>query len=141
MYTKNGKRYDNNKPARPRNETMAFKFADVFTSTQGVDMDRAEIIDVLNNLNNDGVFSVLSTPVQISRSLLLNDPERRGNMNVGFIQNVNVDDGTLSVTIYATSIEKMKELMNTKDVRVAPRILAKNDEFLTFLSFDFIVVD
>lgn len=130
-----------NRAFRPRNEPMTFDIANKFVSTAGVELDSDAVKTVLQGLANDGVFSVISVPVQISRALLTGDAEKRGNMNVGYISAVDTATDTMEVVIYASSVQAISDLLKTTKIVVNPRILAHDGEFTTFLSFDFKTVD
>ena len=137
MFEKNQNGRNNNRTFRPRNEAMTFELTKSFISTADNELDADAIKSILQGLANDGVFSVISVPVQISRALLTGDAEKRGNMNVGYISAVDSENNRIEVVIYASSVASMKELMKDTKIIVNPRILAHDDEFTTFLSFDF----
>lgn len=135
---KNSKYGNNNN--RPRNKVMTFELVSTFYSKNNTEMDREAVMDVLESLDDDGIFTVLSTPVQIARGLLFNDNEKKGNMNVGYITSVNREKNTVDVTIYSTSVAKIEDLCLAYKPRFVPNMIsAKDGSFVTFVSFDLVL--
>lgn len=132
------KNQNTNHTPRPRNEDYAIKITDNFVSTSKTVMDADTIMDVLTGLSTDGVFSVISVPIQISRSYFFDEPERKGNMNIGYIRSIDRENMIADVTIYSTSVENFKKKLESDDLILSPRILSRGTDFGTFLSFDII---
>ena len=135
-YQKNSRRND-----RPRNEDFEFPLVGNFYSRSDMEMDANQIYGVLSDLNDQKVFSTISIYTQIKRSDLTKDPEKKGFMNVGFIRSYNADDGTMSVTVYGNHVSAIKEILDTNDIFISPRIISdRNGDFQSFTTFDMKVV-
>ena len=145
-YTNNNgnKRYNNNnnQAPRPKKMKMTFPFPTDFyvTDRQGNStlIDRNAVYAAIEDLCANNVFSILTTNVTISHDLLLNDG-KRGVLTVGFINEFDLDNSTVDVTIYASSVENMKKLAD--QLQVVPRINAWNGEFRSFTGFSFEMID
>lgn len=133
-------RTDNSAPKFPKKETFAFPIIEVFEVTDKqngtVELDKDAILDTLQELNDGGVFKVLTQNVSISNSLLHGDNTKKGNATVGYIDSVDTDNNTISVTIFGSSVEKIKEMAN--DLTVKPKVIASRGEFRCFNGFDLI---
>ena len=147
-YTNNNggnKRYNNNRQQAPRPKKMQMNVplvqAFYVTNRQGetTEIDRNAVLAALEDLNNNDVFSILTTNITMDRALILGDDSKRGTMTVGFINgfNIDIDDNiTVDVTIYATSVENVNRLLNDGvKLHLVPRINAYNGEFRSFTGF------
>lgn len=126
-------------PKFPKKETFAFPIIDSFTvkDRQGtVEIDKSVVLDNLQQLNDNGVFKVLTQNVAIANSILHNDPEKRGNATVGYIDNVDTVKGVINVTIFGSSVENVKVIAN--NLSIVPKIIANRGEFRCFNGFDLI---
>ena len=149
-YNNNGgyRRNDNQQPRRPKKETFTFKLISTFTvpdrQNGTVEVDNAIVMDKLAYLQDGGVFELLTQNISISNALLYGDSARKGNATVGYISNVDIapDDAcTMEVTIFGTSVENIKKLMETTDLVVSPRIIAYNGEFRCFNGFNLVAAE
>ena len=89
----------------------------------------------LQYLQDQGIFSLLTTNVNISNQLLHGEEARKGNSTVGFIESVDIANGEVNVSVYGTSVEAMTKLTNNITLIVEPRIIAYNGEFRCFNGF------
>lgn len=129
--------YNNRRNDRPRNENIEFPLIDTFRSRSDQELDANQIYGILKDLNEDGVFGTISVYVQIPRSILMNDPEKKGFMNVGFIREVDVDRRVVDVTVYGNQVESVKNIMADKTVFLVPKIISdRNGDFSTFTNFN-----
>ena len=146
-YTNNNgsnKRYNNRQQApRPKKMQMYVPLVQAFyvTNRQGetTEIDRNTVLAALDDLNNNDVFSILTTNITMDRAFILGDDSKRGTMTVGFINgfNIDVDDRvSVDITIYATSVENVDRLLNDGiKLQLVPRINAYNGEFRSFTGF------
>lgn len=146
-YTNNNggnKRYNNNNrdnsnyTPRPKKMKMTFPFPTDFyvTDRQGNStlIDRNAVYAAIEDLCTNNVFSILTVNVTINRDLLLNDG-RRGALTVGFINGFDLDNSTVDVTIYGTSVENMQKI--AEKLQVVPKLNTWNGEFRSFTGFSF----
>lgn len=135
-------RTENTAPKFPKKETFAFPIIDEFTVTDKqngtVVIDKDVILDTLQDLNDSGVFKVLTQNVGISNSLLHNDATKKGSATVGYIDSVDVETNNINVTIFGSSVERIKEMADSLTVR--PKVIANRGEFRCFNGFDLIAI-
>lgn len=131
-----------NQAPRPKKVKMTFPVVSTFGNfdRQGNfnEIDHNQVIAALEELCNNNVFSVLTTPVSISRALIMNDNTKKGTAVVGFINDFNLDEDTVDITIYATSVDNINKLMETNTLVLDPRIIGYNGEFRSFSGFNLI---
>lgn len=130
---------------RPKKMTVDFPVVLPFGNTDRngnfTEIDQNSVIAYLEDLNSNNVFSILTTPVNVSRALIMNDSTKKGNAVVGFINSFDLEHMTVAVTIYATSVENMTKLMNTTPLGLDIRINGYNHEFRSFTGFTLIPVE
>ena len=128
-------------PRKPRKETFKFKLIDAFTVNDRqhgtVEIDKDEVLSKLQFLQDQGIFTIMTTNVNISNEILREDG-KRGNSTVGFIEGIDTAAGIASVSIYGTSVERMKQLTAGTNFLLEPKVLAYNGEFKCFNGFNLI---
>lgn len=139
---KNNRFNDKEAPKKPRKESFTFEIVPTFIAPihQGetVEIDHDTVIERLGFLEDQGVFEILTQNVSIANSLLYDDPEKKGNSTIGFINEVNVDENKVDMTVFGTSVEKIKSLMEKCTLTFEPRIIHRNGEFRTFNGFSLV---
>ena len=96
--------------------------------------DVNDALATLESLNDNGIFEVLSVPVQIKRGLLENNHERRGNVNIGFIKSISISDLSADIVVFGPNVENIEKL----NLQLTARVLVKNEQVSTFLGFDLV---
>lgn len=126
-------------PKFPKKETFTFPIIDSFTvkDRQGtVEIDKSVVLDSLQQLNDNGIFKVLTQNVSIANSILHNDPEKRGNATVGYIDEVDTLKCTIDVTIFGSSVDSIKAIAS--NLTIVPKVIANRGEFRCFNGFNLI---
>lgn len=140
----NRKPYSNNRdrdqaPRKPKKQTFTFSLTNVYTVPDRqygtAEVDKNVVDSKLQYLQDQGIFSLLTTNVNISNQLLHGEEARKGNSTVGFIESVDIANGEVNVSVYGTSVEAMTKLTNNTTLIVEPRIIAYNGEFRCFNGF------
>ena len=140
----NRKPYNNNRdrdqaPRKPKKQTFTFSLTNVYTVPDRqygtAEVDKNVVDSKLQYLQDQGIFSLLTTTVNISNQLLHGEEARKGNSTVGFIESVDIANGEVNVSVYGTSVEAMTKLTNNTTLIVEPRIIAYNGEFRCFNGF------
>ena len=140
----NRKPYNNNRdrdqaPRKPKKQTFTFSLTNVYTVPDRqygtAEVDRNVVDSKLQYLQDQEIFSLLTTNVNISNQLLHGEEARKGNSTVGFIESVDIANGEVNVSVYGTSVEAMTKLTNNTTLIVEPRIIAYNGEFRCFNGF------
>ena len=140
----NRKPYNNNRdrdqaPRKPKKQTFTFSLTNVYTVPDRqygtAEVDKNVVDSKLQYLQDQGIFSLLTTNVNISNQLLHGEEARKGNSTVGFIESVVIANGEVNVSVYGTSVEAMTKLTNNTTLIVEPRIIAYNGEFRCFNGF------
>ena len=140
----NRKPYNNNRdrdqaPRKPKKQTFTFSLTNVYTVPDRqygtAEVDKNVVDSKLQYLQDQGIFSLLTTNVNISNQLLHGEDARKGNSTVGFIESVDIANGEVNVSVYGTSVEAMTKLTNNTTLIVEPRIIAYNGEFRCFNGF------
>ena len=138
----NRKPYNNNRdqaPRKPRKQTFTFSLTNVYTVPDRqygtAEVDKNVVDSKLQYLQDQGIFSLLTTNVNISNQLLHGEESRKGNSTVGFIESVDIANGEVNVSIYGTSVEAMDKLTSKTTLILEPRIIAYNGEFRCFNGF------
>lgn len=136
---------NNQQNNRPKKITIDFPVVLPFGTTDRngnfTEIDQNTVIANLEELNNNQVFSILTTPVNVSRALIMNDNTKKGNVVVGFINSFDLENMSVAVTIYATSVENMNKLMENTPLGLDLRINGYNHEFRSFTGFTLIPVE
>jgi hypothetical protein len=127
--------YNKTQSDRPRNKTITFSMKVSGVNANGREYDVNDALATLENLDNNGIFSMLSVPVHISRALLENNEERRGTSNVGFLKSISINDLTADVSVYGNNVEAIEGI---RGLIFAPRVLVKDGKVATFLGFDLV---
>ena len=141
----NRKPYNNNNrgrdqaPRKPKKQTFTFSLTNVYTVPDRqygtAEVDKNVVDSKLQYLQDQGIFSLLTTNVNISNQLLHGEEARKGNSTVGFIESVDIANGEVNVSVYGTSVEAMTKLTNNTTLIVEPRIIVYNGEFRCFNGF------
>ena len=140
----NRKPYNNNRDRdqasrKPKKQTFTFSLTNVYTVPDRqygtAEVDKNVVDSKLQYLQDQGIFSLLTTNVNISNQLLHGEEARKGNSTVGFIESVDIANGEVNVSVYGTSVEAMTKLTNNTTLIVEPRIIAYNGEFRCFNGF------
>ena len=140
----NRKPYNNNRdrdqaPRKPKKQTFTFSLTNVYTVPDRqygtAEVDKNVVDSKLQYLQDQGIFSLLTTNVNISNQLLHGEEARKGNSTVGFIESVDIANGEVNVSVYGTSVEAMTKLTDNTTLIVEPRIIAYNGEFRCFNGF------
>ena len=126
---------DNNNQQRPRKENMTFSLCDSFKIIQKdnsvIEIPAEVVIDNLKKLQNDGTFEILTENVQVDKSLILG-PGKKGFGVIGFINKFDFDAMTVELTIYANTVEKVKEFTRGKKYVLEPKIIHYQGQFKCF---------
>lgn len=131
------KPYNNNRQDRPRNKTMTFSIQLTGITLNDRNYNIQSAIDLIKDLQSNNVFSKLSVPIQISRATIDNNPEIRGNMNIGYIKLIDDKASTADIVVYANCADRIENM--TKDLAIVPRLLIDRDEnVITVLGFDLV---
>lgn len=141
----NGTRNNNYKsnrdqaPRKPKKQTFIFPLTSTYTVPDRqygtVEVDKNVVNSKLQYLQDNDIFSMLTTNVMISNQLLHGEEARKGNSTVGFIESVDVINNEVNVSVYGTSVEAMTALTDKKNLMVEPRLIAYNGEFRCFNGF------
>lgn len=124
---------------RPKNKTITFDLPTTYTANRGKEIDTEQVVSAFNFLSSNEVFGMLSTSVQISKATMFGDETKKGFMNIGFINDVNMEDNIMSVTVYGSYADKIEDLVNAYRLQVVPRIICDRDgDFVAFTNFDLI---
>lgn len=119
---------------RPRNVIMSFSLVLTGFTNNNTEYDPDTVIDKMLYFQDNGIYGMLSVPVQTTRANLdANDP-KKGNITVGFIKEFHDDTQTVDVSIYGSSADAIQKIAD--DLVVVPRLIVKNKEAVTFLGFD-----
>ena len=96
----------------PKNEVLTFTVQVTGTSANGRDYDVQSMYNLISDLSAAGTFTKLSVPVQISRAVLENNEEMRGNTVIGFVKAIDnsIDGMTMDVTVYGRVVDKIKSI-------------------------------
>ena len=136
------RKFNNNRdqaPRKPKKQTFTFSLTNVYTVPDRqygtAEVDKNVVDSKLQYLQDEGIFSMLTTNVNISNQLLHGEEARKGNSTVGFIESVDVIAREVNVTVYGTSVEAMTKLTENTTLMVEPRIIAYNGEFRCFNGF------
>ena len=132
----NGRKPFNKNQDRPKNKLYTFEIKLTGTNANGREYNIQSAVDLMNDLNDFGTFSKLSVPVQISRSIIDNNPDLRGNVNIGYMKSIDNNTIAADVIVYSNCIERMEK---AGDLVIAPRMVVDRDEnVVTILAFDLI---
>ena len=141
----NGTRNNNYKsnryqaPRKPKKQTFTFPLTSTYTVPDRqygtVEVDKNVVNSKLQYLQDNDIFSMLTTNVMISNQLLHGEEARKGNSTVGFIESVDIINNEVNVSVYGTSVKAMTTLTDKKNLMVEPRLTAYNGEFRCFNGF------
>lgn len=136
------RKFNNNRdqaPRKPKKQTFTFSLTNIYTVPDRqygtAEVDKNIVDSKLQYLQDEGIFSMLTTNVNISNQLLHGEEARKGNSTVGFIESVDVIAREVNVAVYGTSVEAMTKLTENTTLMVEPRIIAYNGEFRCFNGF------
>lgn len=119
---------------RPRNVVMSFSLVLTGSTTNGTEYEPDSVIDKMLFFQDQGIYGMLSVPVQTTRANLDPNDPKKGNITVGFIKEFHDDTQTVDVSIYGSSADAIQKIAD--DLVVVPRLIVKNKEAVTFLGFD-----
>lgn len=131
---KGGNNKGGGKPSKPKNKLMTFPIQLNGANALGKTYNPESAIYLLDDIRATKIFGMLSVPVQISRSLI--EKDKRGNVTVGYITDVDASEGTMEVSIYGNFVEQIDPI--ARKLIVQPRVVIKDNEVVTYLGFDFI---
>lgn len=132
----NGRKPFNKNQDRPKNKLYTFEIKLTGSTANGREYNIQSAVELLGDLNNFGTFSKLSVPVQINRSIIDNNPDLRGNVNIGYVKSIDTDTIAADVIVYSNCIERMEK---AGDLVISPRMVVDRDEnVVTILAFDLI---
>lgn len=129
-FNKNNNKGNNNNKEKKSNEVFTLKLYDRgISGTRVYDYDN--LVQILNRLNEDGIFSTISIPVYMYRNDVTNKPTMKGTIQVGFIRSVN--DGTVEASVFASYTDYVHKFNNPI---VYPRVVVRDDEVATIIGLD-----
>lgn len=131
---KGNKQGGGGKPSKPKNKIMKFPIQLNGANALGKPYNPESAIYLLDDIRATKIFGMLSVPVQISRALI--EKDKRGNVTVGYITDVDASEGTMDVSIYGNFVEQIDPI--ARKLIVQPRVVIKDNEVVTYLGFDFI---
>lgn len=131
----------NKKPSRPKNEMYDVLLKTPYLGNRGLEVPAAQVEAAFDHLMNNKIFDILSVPVQIAKSTLFGDPERKGYINVGYLKEIDYATDTVCVCVYGGYVEKIEAITSDEyGLAVQPRIITDRDgDFVTFTAFDMII--
>lgn len=134
-FARNNNHRDNNQQQRPRKENMTFSLTDSFKIVQRdesvVEIPKEVVVENLKKLQDQGVFELLTENVQVDKSLILG-PGKKGFGVIGFINKFDFDAMTVELTIYANTVEKVKEFTKDKHYVFEPKLIHYQGQFKCF---------
>lgn len=137
-----GKKFNKNskKPMRPKNEIFDFTIAQPYTGNKGREVSNAQVEGAFEHLQMNKIFDILSVPVQIAKSVMFSDPDRKGFINVGYIKEIPDTYDMISVCVYGNYVEKIDDISQDTGVIIKPRIITDREgDFVTFTAFDLVI--
>lgn len=93
------------------------------------------LYDIMDDLQNAGVFSKLSVAVTISKKLITGDENAKGVMSVARVSSYDKDSSEISITFFGKNTEFADM---TKDMVIVPRVRTGRDteNVSTILAFE-----
>ena len=129
------------KPSRPKNEMYDVLLKTPYLGNRGLEVPASQVEAAFDHLMENKIFDILSVPVQIAKSTLFGDPERKGYINVGYLKEIDYATDTVCVCVYGGYVEKIEAITTDEcGLAVQPRIITDRDgDFVTFTAFDMII--
>lgn len=132
--------YNKKRAERPKNPEVECNlwFAPSVNGGQGYSDE--SIVDGLAHLNEQ-ILPYINIGVTMDRATLLNDPEKKGVANIGYIKSYNENNNTITVGFFHKNAEFVKSINESNDKCLTVKIncIAKDDAFVKFTSFEVIV--
>lgn len=132
---------NNKKPSRPKNEMYDVLLKTPYLGNRGLEVPASQVEAAFDHLMENKIFDILSVPVQIAKSTLFSDPERKGYINVGYLKEIDYATDTVCVCVYGGYVERIEAITTDEyGLAIQPRIITDRDgDFVTFTAFDMII--
>ena len=137
-YNNNNKNFNRNSNKAKNNSNKEKKSNENFTLNlydKGISGTRVydynSLVQILNRLDEDGIFGIISIPVYMYRSDVTNKPTMKGTTQVGFVRSAS--DGTVEASVFASYVDYIKAFDNPI---VYPRVVVRDDEVATIIGLD-----
>ena len=133
----NAKNYNNNKTAstKPVMKTLPIVFTG--KDSHGNDYNTDSAVQILNDLQNAGVFTKLSVYTTMAKKVCFGRDDARGVMSVARIQSFDAESGEMSIMFFAKNIEYAKLV---DDMVIVPRVRTGRDTDQVSTIFGFEIV-
>lgn len=122
-----GRNYNNTKKRGNGSKWLetgySFDAGEVFTNS--VDKLLAKLV---NTDEPNELFSILTVPVTVNKSLIFNNPDLKGSINIGRIRKIDLDKKTFNVILFANTDDKEKFVKTVNDVEFAIEPLIRADK-------------
>lgn len=132
----NGKSFNKNNDRKPNKPVMR----SIPMQVSGVDnygntYNPVSLYDIMDDLQNAGVFSKLSVAVTMSKKLIMDDENAKGVMSVARISSYDKDSSEISITFFGKNTEYADMV---KDMVIIPRVRTGRDteDVSTILAFE-----
>lgn len=95
--------------------------------------DPISLLDLMEDLQKKNVFSLVSVPVYMSRTIITGNPEFKNRTIIGYMKSFNVDRGECVIMVYSGRTDSFETL---KDPVINARVMVKNDKAVCIIGFD-----
>ena len=119
----------------PKNERVQVPISFYGYTLDGKHYESASLSNILNRLNDNDVFTIMSIPVYMKGSVVFDKPEAKNPVIVGYIKSYDDTDGTAIVSIYARSIKAFHKL---EEPMIVPRVAIKQGERVCIIGLDIV---
>lgn len=123
------------KNERPRNARLTFKILCTGVNKNGFEYDPANCFAILEDLQKNNVYDNINIPVQIGRSLLDNEPGKKGQSTVAHVLEYDAANEEMSIMVYGNFVDRIDKI---PDLVIEPRVMVRDGIVTCILSLDII---
>lgn len=116
----------------PKNERVEVPISCYGITMDGKEYDGTSFIDIMDELQNTGVFSKISIPIYTKASYATNNPTAKWNTIIGYIKEFTPVGDSVCI-IYSKSIKIFHKI---EDPIIVPRVAIKGGKCICIIGLD-----
>ena len=141
---KNDNRTNNhNKPNNNYNNAnkpvmKVLRFVVSGVDNKGKEYNAQSAVDIMTDLQDKGVFTMLSVDVTMNKAKCLDNPDAKGVMSIARLQSFDPDTQEISVMLFGKNVSFADKITN--DMVIVPRVRTgrDSDDVVTILGFEIV---
>ena len=105
---------------------------------KGKEYNAQSAIDIISDLQDNGVFTKLSVDVTMNKAKCLDNPDAKGVMSIARLQSFDVETQEISVMLFGKNTSFADKITNSMVIVPRVRTGRDSDDVVTILGFEIV---